>query len=481
MLILIMKQNNKPTDSNLFELGFTTFDGNKKVYNLYEGNSMMILYTDLFRNENFDEVRLVKKDDCKCSRCESPMVKNGSTEFNFNKDIIVKIQGYKCSKEDKPHYEYTSKIVDVDKNCNFSREIRNLSVKLALIDFLSYDKIGEFLEALTGIRINRETIYYFTEENVDDVIDEILEKQELTIKKLNIKPSGHYGYDEQYIFINNVLFLRMTIIDNNTNLIINEDIVSHEDFDKDTIKVFLEDSLKDLEVISITTDGNNVYPNIVESLGAIHNRCVFHVMKNLMDDIRTNIRTLENRINYLDAKIEENENEILDLKELTKNKRGKPSRDDKEWNKNIKKRKKLRKETTQLRNERTRKKKKLGYYLLFKDRISLIFKSKKIKTAYNRFNKIINDKRLSEKIKTFLERIEDHLPSILHHINHDEIPSTNNKVEGYYKITLPGSKKRIYRTKKGIWRRIKLSQLRWTHRHVLNQKGPVLEINLLSI
>ena len=47
----------------------------------------MILYTDLFRNENFDEVRLVKKDDCKCSRCESPMVKNGSTEFNFNKDI----------------------------------------------------------------------------------------------------------------------------------------------------------------------------------------------------------------------------------------------------------------------------------------------------------------------------------------------------------------------------------------------------------
>ena len=220
-----MKQKNKPTDSNLFELGFTTFDGNKKVYNLYEGNSMMILYTDLFRNENFDEVRLVKKDDCKCSRCESPMVKNGSTEFNFNKGIIVKIQGYKCSKEDKPHYEYTSKIVDVDKNCNFSREIRNLSVKLALIDFLSYDKIGEFLEALTGIRINRETIYYFTEENVDDVIDEILEKQELTIKKLNIKPSGHYGYDEQYIFINNVLFLRMTIIDNNTNLIINEYIV----------------------------------------------------------------------------------------------------------------------------------------------------------------------------------------------------------------------------------------------------------------
>lgn len=407
--------------------------------------------------------------------------KNGSKEFHFNKDILVRIQGYKCSKKEDTHYEYASKSVDVDTFCCFSREIRNLSVKLALIDFLSYDKIGEFLEALTSIHVNRETIYYFTEENVDDVIDEIREKQELDIKKLNIKPSGHFGYDEQYIFINNILFLRMTIIDNNTNLIINEDIVSHEDFDKDTIKIFLEDSLKDLDIISITTDGNNAYPNIVEALGAIHNRCVFHVMKNLMDDIRTNVRTLEHRIDYLDDKIEENEAEILALKELTKNKRGKPSQDDKEWNKNIKKRKQLRRKTTQLRNERTEKKKKLQYYKLFKDRISLIFKSKKIKTANNRFNKIINDKRLPKKMKTFLERIEKHLPSILHHINHEEIPSTNNKVEGYYKITLPGSKKRIYRTNKGIWRRIQLSQLRWTHRQVLNQDGPLLKINILTI
>ena len=58
-----MTPKNKPTDNILFELGFTTFDGNKKVYNLYEGNTLMILYTDLFQKENFDEIRLVKKDN----------------------------------------------------------------------------------------------------------------------------------------------------------------------------------------------------------------------------------------------------------------------------------------------------------------------------------------------------------------------------------------------------------------------------------
>ena len=476
-----MKHKNKPTDNVLSELGFTIFDGNKKVYNLYEGNSLMILYTDLFQKECFDEVRLVKRDNPRCSKCNCSMVKNGSTKFHFNKDVWVRIEGYKCSNEEETHYEYASKLLDVDKCCSFSREIRNLSVKLSLIDFISYEKIGEILEALTGIRLNRETIYYFTEANVDDVIDEIKEQQELEIKKLDIKPSGHFGYDEQYLFINGILFLRMTIIDNNTNPIIGEDIVSHEDFDKNTIQDFLEKSLKDTEVISITTDGNNAYPNIIEALGAIHNRYVFHVMKNLMDDIKTNIRVLKNRIDYLDRKIEENEEEILVLKQEVEGKIGRASKDDEDWNKNIKNRKGLRSKTTKLRNERTQKKKQLQYYILFKDRISLIFKSKSVKTANNRFNRIIKDKRLPDKIKTFLQRIEKYLPSILNHINHEEIPSTNNKVEGYYKITLPGSKKRIYRTTKGVLRRIKLSQLRRTHSHVLQHHGPILKINILSI
>lgn len=188
------------------------------------------------------------------------MVKNGGYDFNYNKNIPIMITGYKCSNKEDTHYVYASKLKDVDKYCLFDREIRKLGVKLSLIEFLSYGKLAEFLEALTGIHVNRETMFYFTDDSIDDLIEEIKKEQELEIIKLNIKPSGHYGYDEQYIFINGELFMRMTIIDNKNNLIISDEIIHQDDFNQDTIQDFLERSLKDLEVKSITTDGNNSYP-----------------------------------------------------------------------------------------------------------------------------------------------------------------------------------------------------------------------------
>ena len=45
-------------------------------------------------------------------------------------------------------------------------------------------------------------MFYFTDDSIDEFIVEIRKKQELEIIKLNIKLSGHYEYDEQYIFIN---------------------------------------------------------------------------------------------------------------------------------------------------------------------------------------------------------------------------------------------------------------------------------------
>lgn len=436
-----MKRKNKPTDNTLFEHGFITIDDGKKVYNLYEGHSLRIVYTNDFQKEAFDKIRIVKKNPV-CPHCHAKMVKNGGYDFNYNKNIPIMITGYKCSNKEDTHYVYASKLKDVDKYCSFDREIRKLGVKLSLIEFLSYGKLAEFLEALTGIHVNRETMFYFTDDSIDDLIEEIKKEQELEIIKLNIKPSGHYGYDEQYIFINGELFMRMTIIDNKNNLIISDEIIHQDDFNQDTIQDFLERSLKDLEVKSITTDGNNSYPSIIEALGAIHHRCVFHIMQNLMDDIKKDIRTLENRIKTISSKKDENKARLAELDELDKGKSGRPSEDDKEWNKHIKEKEKLRRENSKLTTERKNKRQELNHYKTFKRRISLIFKSKKEKTAIKRYNKLLNDKRIPKKIKKFLERIEDVLPHLINHIEDDDIPSTNNKVEGFYKITLPGCKKK---------------------------------------
>lgn len=59
-----MKVKNKPTDNTLFEHGFITIDDSKKVYNLYEGHSLRIVYTNDFQKEAFDKIRIVKKKSC---------------------------------------------------------------------------------------------------------------------------------------------------------------------------------------------------------------------------------------------------------------------------------------------------------------------------------------------------------------------------------------------------------------------------------
>ena len=97
-------------------------------------------------------------------------------------------------------------------------------------------------------------MFYFTYDSIDEFIVEISKKQELEIIKLNIKLSGHYEYDEQYIFINGELFMRMTIIDNKNNLILNNELIHKDAFNQDTIQDFLERLLKELEVNSITTE-----------------------------------------------------------------------------------------------------------------------------------------------------------------------------------------------------------------------------------
>ena len=54
-----------------------------------------------------------------------------------------------------------------------------------------------------------------------------------------------------------------------------------------------------------------------------------------------------------------------------------------------------------------------------------------------------------------------------------QIPRTNNKIEGYFKITLPKYLKRVYRTKEGLIRWIRLQKIRWTKRNVITYQKQI--------
>ena len=104
-------------------------------------------------------------------------------------------------------------------------------------------------------------------------------------------------------------------------------------------------------------------------------------------------------------------------------------------------------------------------------RISLIFKSKTYQTAWNRFNKLYAiRKEMSDEIKKYLENLKDHLDDALHHTLNKNVPSTNNLIEQYYKISFGHNLKKIFRTERGATKRIKANEMRYTKRNVIQRK-----------
>ena len=126
------------------------------------------------------------------------------------------------------------------------------------------------------------------------------EKINQIIKERNIEFSGIIGYDESFFFINGEKYVRTTSIDNKNHMILNDQIIKAEDFDKYFIEIFMTYSLKDLTDYSnpnmpnpkhplllrdlkkdtMITDGYGAYISIIENLQMDHQKCVFHKMMN---------------------------------------------------------------------------------------------------------------------------------------------------------------------------------------------------------
>lgn len=82
----------------------------------------------------------------------------------------------------------------------------------------------------TGAYPSRSTLYYYHNNYSDELFEYLEHLQFKKITQIDITPSGIYCYDEQYVFINKKLYLRLTIIDYKNKLIIADEIISKEEF-----------------------------------------------------------------------------------------------------------------------------------------------------------------------------------------------------------------------------------------------------------
>ncbi|RAP50152.1 MAG: hypothetical protein BZ138_06940, partial [Methanosphaera sp. rholeuAM270] len=150
----------------------------------------------------------------------------------------------------------------------------------------------------------RSTVLYHEQKWNNRLIEYLESQQYKRIKIMNIRPPGVYSYDEQYVFIKKELYMLMTLIDHQNKLIMYEYIVHKNAFNDSSIQNFLKTAINTQPLKAIITDGRKSYKTIIEATGAIHHRCYFHLMKNLMtpltkhtNKIKRRNKTLEEQIN----------------------------------------------------------------------------------------------------------------------------------------------------------------------------------------
>ena len=220
-------------------------------------------------------------------------------------------------------------------------------------------------------------------------------------KDLLNRYSGYYIFDVEWVKIKGRWNYRFTLFDSKQNTVVADEIYSKED--SKNVKEFLEKNTMNKEKIAITTDLDKKYKPIIEKLGFKHQWCLFHAFKNFNKTIN----------NYI------NENNLC------------------------------KEERDKIREEKLK---------LFS-----LFESKSYKSARNKFNKILNEiKQFSEIIQSIVfDSLLPYFKTYFNFLNDKNIEYTSNKIENFFKRTLPKSVKKLMKTKKGVKSRITLRTEIW--------------------
>jgi len=407
-----------------------------------------------------------ERHDRVCNSCNGALNANGRYKISINKYIDVEKQQYICKDCGKSFITDTDY---VEKNSCYMTEISTQGLNIGLIDYMSLEKMSEIIEMFYGHAPARQTILNNINNNSEEFFKKEEEMIENELQKAGIKPSGIYHYDEQYLFVSTGLYLRLIILDNKTKMVIAEDLVSSKEFNKKFVKNFIKSNLEDLPLKGIVTDGVNYYQEIIDELGVPHQLCNFHKMQNLMSLVYKILNRKKLKIEKMKEKIEKNEENLNKTKiKQGRVKNGRIQKTDKKRQKYHQKIKDLEKSTKDSKTIMRELKKEIKEIEQNIDKIKLVLNSKTVKTAKKRFKKLEDQiDELPEEIALFIKRLSKTFERSINHIKNKFLPNTNNLLECYIGVTLPGYLKKRYKTLKGLKNRLKFSRIRWIKRNVL--------------
>ena len=487
-----MTLKNAPTDIKSVEIIFkdyVTFNENK----IYLTEDVPEHIAEFFKEIMPDYVVIIyEMFNPICPYCGSKLHKHEIKEWEMNKKTTVYKQRYKCTNQTCSK-TLTTELPDiVDKHCCYTKDIKRIGNELEDLEHISYEKKAELIQKRYDVKIPRQTVQYHEFTESEEYLSKKEEKINQIIKERNLEFSGIIGYDESFFFINGEKYVRTTSIDNKNHMILNDQIIKAEDFDKYFIELFMTYSLKDLTAYSnpyipnpkhplllrdlkkdtMITDGYTAYVSIIENLQMDHQKCVFHKMMNQRTPVWKTTNKLERQLKNKENKLKETEEKIQQLEKLSKGQKPGPiPLKDKKRRKNKEKLKKKKQEKKKLKKEIKEIKKKLGEYEYYNNKISEIFTYDTVEKAKKEFNRIYNQLDfLPEEIAKFIKNLKKDFDKTINHIKRNDIPKTNNLLEGFFKITFPKKYKRRFRTEQGVKNYLRHMRIRWYERNVLHEK-----------
>jgi transposase-like protein len=350
---------------------------------------------ELFKPFNLSfkkDVPYFKLSVARCPYCGTRhVVKYGFTSrtlvFKEIGKTKVKVQRYICKRCGKTFQTDLTSLVD--KNSNFTNELKSESEHL-ISDYLgSLKNVCKSFKKFFGISVSHQTIenWLFVNENI----------LEFDLGRC----SGYYVFDVEWLKINGKWKYRHTLLDAISNCIVADAIYYTED--ETTVQKFLKESTANKNKKAITTDLDSKYPQIITKLGFKHQLCIFHAKKSL----NKQLKVFKDKFHLSDEEYEECHQQLKIIKNL--------------FDLN-------------------------DYDEAEKELQSLIFRKNEFHPA---IYEIIR-KSISPRYKSFI-----------YHLKDKRIEKTSNKIENAFQKTMPKSRKRIFKTTRGVLKRIYRRDLIW--------------------
>ena len=483
-----MKNNKTPTNDICAEKIFNSFVWfkNEKIYLSPKVPTIVAIFLLLIMPPEIKIIYDMPERNCSCG---GKLHKHEIKDWKMNKIFPIFKQRYKCQSCGKTITTPLKGLVD--KNCNYTSKIMDLALTIDSIEHTSYKNKAKLFNKELGLNISRSTVYLHKKKRHMIYSQKKRKGIEKLLKEKNIGLSGVYNYDEEFIGNKNQKYARLTLLDANTHVIINDLKIPKEQFNSDFIEIFLTYSLKDLSIYNdptrpnprhplllpnlkkdvIVTDGDNAYPKILEKLGVEQHLCGFHKIMNQRTFTWKEQRNISRKQSSYENKKEKNTETIKKQKSKGNNKKGRPSKKDTKRINKIKKIKECNSKNKIYRHEIKKLKEKYKLYEECSTKISELFQTDSLDSANRKFNTLYNRKEyLPPKIKNYLENFKKDKNKLFNYIENNLIPKTNNWIEGFYKHTMEKYYKTRFITSEGIDMYLNLSEIRWYEEVVFKQE-----------